>query len=389
MTSSNTLIIEATMITKADRYKYLRVCCHLLVAIGLISFVIPAFAASNLTFDPSSPFFFGDIQVSSTSGTESVELLNDGSSTLTIDEVTKSSTAGCSHFIVQFQQIPVNLENGEFAIMELAFAPNLRGSHSCDIQVISNDPDGTSIYTIHGTGVGSELTVEAGPMIFADTHIGDSSEPQYFTLSNVGDTGFPLTISDVSIQASDNDEDYVIGGFLGGTIFSGASELVEVTFLPQSAGNQNATIEIRSDANVNPFVEKELVGRGTERLISYPSTVDFRWVFLGQAEIEPINILNGGEATLLVSDLTMGGVDAGDFSIVQPELSPTPESPIEITGGSDYQILVECAPVTPGRKSSTLVVSSNADNETQSTVELICNGEEAPEIIFLDGFEIP
>lgn len=375
------------MVTKVDSYKYIRDFYQLLVAIGLSSSVVPALAASNLTFDPSSPFFFTDIQVSSTSGAENVELRNDGPSTLTIDEVTKSATAGCSQFLIQFQQTPVSLENGESAIMALTFAPTLRGSHSCDIKVISNDPDGTSIYTVNGTGVGSELAVEAGPLEFADTHIGDSSEPQYFTLSNVGDAGFPLTISSVNIQDSDNDEDYIIRGFVGGTVSSGASELVEVTFQPQSAGNQNATIEISSDANVNPVVVKELVGRGTERLIGYPKGVNFGRVFLGHAEIEPIIIVNLGEATLIVSGLTIR--DAGAFSIVQPDVLPTPVSPIEIAGGSNSQVLVECLPAVLGRHSSALVVSSNADNETQSTVELLCDGEEAPEIIFLDGFELP
>lgn len=378
------------MVTMLDSSRYFRAFYLLLFAIGLSSSVIPELAASNLTFHPSSPMFFADIQVFSTSASENVELRNDGPSTLTIDEVTKSPTAGCSQFIIQIQQTPVSLENGEFAIMALAFTPTLRGTHSCDINVISNDSDGMSIYTLNGTGVGSELAVEAGPMTFADTHVGDSSEPQYFTLSNVGDAGFPLTISSMNIQASDNEEDYVVGGFVGGTIPSGASELVEVTFLPQSAGNQNATIGINSDANVNPVVEKELVGRGTERLIDLnPQTVNFLTVFLGHTKIRPISIVNNGEATLIVSGLTIFGGDLAAFSIVQPDVLPTPEFPIEITGGSDYQMLIKCAPETLGDHSSELLVSSNADNETQSRAELRCYGEEAPEIIFLDGFELP
>jgi hypothetical protein len=387
-TSSKTIAIQVTMTTKVDSNKYLRALCPLLCAIAFSSFASPVSAASNLTFHPSSPLFFVDTHVSSISATENVELGNDGSSTLEIDEVTKSSTVGCSQFIIDFQQTPVSLENGEIAIMAVAFAPTFRGSHSCDININSNDPDGTAIFTVNGVGVGSELAIEPGSMAFADTHIGEASGPQYFTLTNVGDAGFTLTIFSVDIQASDNDEDYVIGGFLGGAISSGSSESVEVTFVPQSSGDQNATIGISSDANVNSGGEKQLLGRGTERLIGLlPKTVSFPHVFIGHTENAPISIANNGEADLAIFGLDIVGGDSESFSIFQPDVPPTPEIPIEIAGNDSYQLVISCTPERIGAHSSQLVVSSNADNETESTAVLQCDGEEAPEIIFWNGFE--
>lgn len=337
----------------------------------------------DLVLDPSSPWVFDSTAIGA-SPVKDIQISNNGGITLAVADISEVSTPGCDQFDSSFPATPFNLEPGQFETMSIRFIPTTRGTYTCDITLVSNDHDGDIVYQIEGTGIGSQLSVSPATLVFGGIHVGDAGGLQSFWLENTGE--LDLTVTGLSIPVPDNDEDYILGGFTGGSISAGQMVQADVTFQPQSAGAQDATVQITSDADINPVETVDLTGTGTERLISItPSSLDFGNVPIGQPQAAGLLLANAGVAPLEVSDLTVTGVDAAKFTLTEPGVLPTPGSPIVISGGGDYPVTIQCAPEAPGVVSATLQVTSNADNEALSNVDLTCTG--TADLIFADGFE--
>lgn len=336
----------------------------------------------NLTLDPPSPWGFGETAIGA-SRNQVVVIGNDGDVPLGITSMTESATTGCDQFDSSFPAMPLSLDPGQTDSMSISFVPTGRGLYQCEITLFSNDPDGDAVYLVDGTGIGSQLEVTPAPLAFGDIHVGDSSETLYFGLTNTGE--LDLFVTGVLIPAI-NAEDYLLSGFTGGGIPAGQTVQVGVTFQPQSAGSQDATIQITSDGDINPNAAKDLTGNGTVRLIAFsPASVDFGNVPVGQQRSAGLTISNTGTATLAVTGLSITGADAARFTITDPADLPSPELPVEIAPAGSFPLSIECAPLTGGLLSASLQVTSNTDNDPVADVGLSCNG--ATDVIFSNGFE--
>ena len=123
------------------------------------------------------------------------------------------------------------------------------------IGYVSSDNKANSnhyVWPVRRGQVGSfcNLTVDPTSYDFGNVHVGSSSAPQTFTISNTGSAD--LHISGMSLSDTTNYSLDVNGGTnpcgsTTPTIAPNSSCTVTVTFSPSSTGTKNATITINSD----------------------------------------------------------------------------------------------------------------------------------------------
>ena len=175
-------------------------------------------------------------------------------------------------------------------------------------------------------------------------------------------------------------------GFTSGSIAAGQTKQVEVTFQPQATGEQNATIQIASNADINPNNIKELSGTGTQSLLGFlPQNLDIGSVLVGQSQSAEVSILNYGLASLTITGISLTGTDASGFAITAPAEPPSPALPIEVASGESAPVSIQCTPLAAGTLSASLAVVSDSANGSPRYLELSCNG--LMDEIFSHGFE--
>ncbi len=330
---------------------------------------------SQVDLSPTS-LTFSPLQVGAPAAQLDVSVTNGGNTTLDVTAVSKAAGADCDHFNVPTTSFT---DTGTISVF---FSPTAAGTFTCIITITSNAAAGDKTFTASGTGTVSALVIGSQSLAFNNTRVGSSDGPRSFTLSNTGAAS--LEVTDVSINVADNDEDYSIT-LTGGaplaypiTIAGGSSIDIFVTFQPQAVGQQDATINITSDANVNPTGTKSATGRGIERRIALnPTSIAIGDALVGGNRTGSLNVLNSGEDTLTVTSVGLSGGNAARFII-------TTATNFTVAGGGSSAVTVRCSPTSVGNLSTTLTVNSNADNAPANpSASVTCRGVK-PDIL-IDG----
>nr|WP_286670326.1 choice-of-anchor D domain-containing protein [Natronomonas marina] len=101
-----------------------------------------------------------------------------------------------------------------------------------------------------------------------------------------------------------------------------------------------------------------------------PLAVDFGDVRAGDAETRAVTVANGGTGTLEVTDLSVTGADAANFSAADG-------GPFVLAPGASRDVAVDYAPTAAGPHAATLEIASNDTDAGTLTVALEGNGTEA------------
>ena len=139
---------------------------------------------------------FGSIPVG-TQNTQSVQLTNTGSSSVTISSVTASGTG----FSVSGIATPVSIAAGATRQFAIGFSPTTTGSASGAVTIASTASDSSLSIATSGTGATTTrvLTVSPASVAFGNVTVG-SSATKAITLTNSGNAS--LTVSSDSVSGS-------------------------------------------------------------------------------------------------------------------------------------------------------------------------------------------
>jgi Abnormal spindle-like microcephaly-assoc'd, ASPM-SPD-2-Hydin len=198
--------------------------------------------AGTLSVTPSSTSF-GTVALG-TKNSQSIQLKNSGSSSLTISSVTLVGLG----FSMSDPYVPRTLAAGATATLTVYFAPLLPGGATATITLRSNASNPTVTVSLSGSGAlaARTLSLSASSLSFGNEIVGDSSTLG-IAVKNTGNSS--VTISQVTVSGTGFG---IAGGFIGTTIAAGQTATLNVVFAPTTTGSMTGKVTISSNATNSP-----------------------------------------------------------------------------------------------------------------------------------------
>lgn len=152
---------------------------------------------------------------------------------------------------------------------------------------------------------------------------------------------------------------------------------ITVSYTPTTGGTRTCTVSVRDSGNNSNYGSFSVRGTGQNPpTISVTGMTDFgavRWNDAAPTHTtsRTFTVTNTGDVTLDVTDVTIGGTNAGDFSITA---GSTPQS---ILPNNSKSWTVTFDPSAGGTRSATLTFTSNDPNNPTHTLNLTGTGTNA------------
>lgn len=254
-------------------------------------------ATPELYVDPKK-VKFGAVEVTDTPN-QVIDLENIGDGHLNISSIIKTKSNPDIN-IVSYPNL--SLAPGQKTSMEILYAPSGMGSDKEVYDIVSNDPN-SPLQSVIVKGETKEPDIEAPVSLsFGMLELGQSDRKDVI-VENVG-TGI-LTITGVYF-ANSSPAFSVAKGFTG-DIVTGASEKIEIEYVPDDYVADSAAIEIMSNDPDEPIHTVTLFGDvGIPEISVAPVDVDFGKVLVGGTPaVEKVKILNVGTGQLNISSVSL------------------------------------------------------------------------------------
>ena len=219
------------------------------------------------------------------------------------------------------------------------------------------------------TSSAGSVTLSPSSNNFGSILVGASSGPQTFTLTNtVGSTISAITPTSTGPNAADfTVTNTGAGSCASGSLTTGNSCTVTVTFAPSATGSRTATLSISYSGGSGSPQTAALSGTGTAPVVSFaPTSLAFGNQVQGNPATKSVVLSNTGTGTLAISSISITGANAGDFT-----QSNNCASSVAVSGSCT--INVTFTPSTTGARSAAISVADNAAGSPQ-TVALTGTG---------------
>ena len=239
--------------------------------------------------------------------------------------------------------------------LQVAFAPATPGPQQGTLTVSYPTISETSVVVLNGTGV-TTAPVVSMPATFAlgSTPVGTPIQ-QPVTISNTGNAA--LTISGFSLSGQ-NAADFSVAAGQCSTIAAGNSCALQIGFNPAAPLQKQATLTIADNGLNNPH-SLALSGTGVGPFITLPPPTFVGQAFPGSSTGNQILIGNSGNASLVISSLSVTGTNAAEF---RPSIAQCGSIP----GPGTCLILVTFTPGAVGTRTANIVINDNQVGSPQS-----------------------
>ncbi|MCP9495358.1 MAG: choice-of-anchor D domain-containing protein [Pyrinomonadaceae bacterium MAG19_C2-C3] len=288
---------------------------------------------------------------------------------------------------------------GDFGAAQY-FSPNPLGTATFVLAGdFNNDSRSDLIVTDNGNKVGVLLNMSScggtpttAPVVsinpnnlnFGTQPLNTTSQPQVVTVTNTGDA--PLHVSNVETTGADANDFAVASNTCTAAIAPNATCIIGVTFTPSATDARIAFLTLTDDAEGSPH-SVLLEGGGSDPQASFSATsVDFGNQVAGASAhfyrpSQDIIITNAGAGDLVITNITLSGADASEFSFTSDAL------PVTIPANSSTIVKARFAPTTPDFRYATLTFEDNAFDSPQ-TVDLYGTGVMAANLAFGRGIDV-
>ena len=247
-----------------------------------------------------------------------------------------------------------SLPAGAHCMIGITFRPVRLGPRTAAVRITDDAPGSPQSVPVSGIGAtsGANATLSMKSLTFGTQLVGTTSPVQPVTLSNYGTE--TLDISSIVASGDFGEKDNC-----GSRLLSGERCTIQVTFKPIEGGNRTGTVSITDNAPNSPQ-KVHLTGVGTVVKLD-PASLDFGNVIVGQkSSPQDTTLTNVGNTRLHVSDITITGTDAGDFS--QQNNCPDPGY---LGVGKSCTITVTFRPIQVGSRSADVSVSDDGGGSPQ------------------------
>lgn len=203
----------------------------------------PPPATAQLTVTPST-ISFGNV-ASGTTNSQTVQVKNTGSASLTITQATITGTS----FSESGMTVPMTLAAAQASSFTVKFAPPGSGSMNGVLTVTSDAPNSPVVVPLSGTGATTSLTLSVSPtsLPFGNQNVGTTSAVQDFKITNTGNANVAVS----SIKSSGAGFAIASGGSAV-SLTPTQSVTVGVQFAPTVSGGAAGSVSITSNATGSP-----------------------------------------------------------------------------------------------------------------------------------------
>ncbi len=210
----------------------------------------------------------------------------------------------------------------------------------------------------------SGLSLSPSNLVFGTVYL-NSSTTLPVTVTNVGST--TVSVSSVSITpGTANAAAYTAVNHCTTPLKAGKSCIIDVTFKANAEGTLTATLNL-TDNTVGSPQHIGLTGNVIDPVAQFnPTKLAFGTVTVHSSASLPVQLTNSGQTPLDISNISIGGTDAGDFS-------QSNSCPAILAATMSCTISVTFDPTVKGARSGTLIVTDNVA-AGKSTVALTGTG---------------
>ncbi len=197
-----------------------------------------------LTATPGSVAF--GIVPAGTTNSQTIQLKNTGSKSLTITGTTMNAPANGYH--TGGLTFPLTLGAGATTQLQLYFKPVSNGAQSGTLTVNVASPSVSKAINISGTGVAATRTISVTPssLNFGGESLGVNHQLTV-SLKNTGNSA--VTVSSIGVSNSNFSTG---GGISGATLAAGQTAILDVIFTPTTTAAHSGTVNISSNASNSP-----------------------------------------------------------------------------------------------------------------------------------------
>ncbi len=313
---------------------------------------------------------FGDQQALATSAPLPIAISNTGNGNLIITALSASP----AQFQFTSAALPITVPPGGNTTVNVTFTPAQMGQISGNLNITSNAPGSPHSAGLTGNGTSAAITFSPSPLTFGSQLINTTSAASSVTITNSGTIS--LTITALTVTGANASDFALTAPQLPITVLPNASTSVSFTFKPTAAGARTANFSVTDNAPGSPHL-LTLNGTGTAPVVTFtPPTFAFpdQQVTTTSAATT-IQVGNSGNGNLIISAISLGGANSGDFAITNGTL------PITVAPGASTPVSVMFTPSAVGARSATLVIASNASTSPNS-MNLTGNGTPIPILNF-------
>lgn len=307
-----------------------------------------ATGAPGVALSPASLTFTART-VNTTSGAQTVTLMNNGTTTLNVSSI---AIAGDFAFT---SACPATLAPGASCTIDVTFTPLVAGARSGTLTITDNASGSPHVVPLSGTGLSSAapvLEMSASLVVFSPQQVGSESVAQFITARNSGNAPLSFTAA-IGITG----EFGIVATPAGSTppacpmtLAPGASCRIDFVFRPAGLNLREGTLTIGTDGG---SAVVRLMGTGMipePPQLVVPSSLDFGAQPVGvRSEGRPVALRNASPYPASIEELTA----TGDFSVSDTCLT--------IIVGETCSPMVTFQPTAIGPRAGTLTIRTLRD----------------------------
>ncbi len=193
--------------------------------------------APHASLNPSS-LTFASQATGSISAAQTVTLLNRGTATLSVTQITANGD------FAQTNTCGSSVASGASCAIAVTFTPTATGARSGTLTVTDTDSSSSQTAALSGTGATPvpQASLSPSTLTFTGQAMGTASGSQTVTLSN-GGTG-ALTVAQIAASG-----DFAETNTCGSSVAAGASCTISVTFTPSVVGTRGGSLNVTDNAS--------------------------------------------------------------------------------------------------------------------------------------------
>jgi large repetitive protein len=188
------------------------------------------------------------------------------------------------------------------------------------------------------------------PLAFGQVLIGGPGGNATLAVSNPGQT--ELTVTQLELTGTAAGDYSVTSPAAPFTVAPGATQDVVVHFAPSAHDARAATLRLHSNALGQAILDVALSGAGVAPILVAGASVAFGASNVGVAVNRTVTVSNPGERDLVISQVSMSGDNAGDFSFVGT-------LPITVGPGGQAQVGLRFVPTAVGARAASASIVGN------------------------------
>lgn len=299
---------------------------------------------------------FGNVNMGTSSAPSTITLWNTGTAPLTISGF--SLTGSNPTEFSTNAPATVTIDPNKTSTITVTFSPQTAGSKTASLVLTDNTTAGTHQVALAGVGTLQGISISPATIDFLTQLVNTTSPAISVIVGNTGST--TLTLSSVALNGA-NAGDFNFTPPNGPVVIaSHGSVSFPVSFAPGSQGKKVASIDVAYDGPQSPQ-SVPLKGTGVAPGFNLSaSSLNFGDVAVNSTASHLVTVTNDGTANLTITKITLGGTDAGDFSISTSPLA------ITVNPGSSTTVGVTFKPTSgSGNRTATLSFTDNASGSPQ------------------------